>query len=284
MSHDHITATSDRNEFPEYMLDKNQMESPANLALFNAALNNDLPGVHRAIADGGKVDFFHRKDDSKNALHVSAEGGYLHIVDTLIKHGAHTNAVAVSGHDTPLTLCCHKGHVQVAQMLLDNGADVNTGCYFSFHFNLTFIMFVFSFPLISGNGYGNTPLHEACHTSGSIELVRLLVSRGADVNSENHKGSTPMIFLCYGEDTRMQTLDMARELIAAGTNVNHRDHRGMTPILVCCSSGRSDLIESLVAAGGDVTARDNENRSANAIALFYNQEGIAKQFAESNRK
>jgi ankyrin repeat protein len=126
-SHDHVTADWDRNEFPDYMLASNQQESPANLALFKAALGNDLSAVHEAISAGGKVDFFHRKDDSKNALHVSAEGGYVHIVDALIKHGAHTNAVAVSGHDTPLTLCCHNGHVEVAKMLLDNGADINTG-------------------------------------------------------------------------------------------------------------------------------------------------------------
>lgn len=127
MSRDHITADSNRNEFPEYMLEKNQKDTSENAALFRAALHNDVPGVREAIAQGGKVDFFNRKDDSKNALHVSSEAGFAPVVDVLLRHGAHVNAVAVSGHDTALTLCCHHGHVEVATMLLEAGADVNIG-------------------------------------------------------------------------------------------------------------------------------------------------------------
>jgi ankyrin repeat protein len=115
-----------------------------------------------------------------------------------------------------------------------------------------------------------------------MELIRLLLSRGAEVNKENHKGSTPLNFLCYGEDSRTHTVEMVRELLAAGAKVDHRDRRGMTALLVCCSSGRSDFIEALRAAGADPTARDNERRSAHAIAVFYKQESIAKQFDEES--
>lgn len=127
MSADKIQADSNHNEFPEYMLDKNQQADSENVALFEAALRNDLSGLHKAIGRGGKVDYFHRKEDSKNALHVAAEGGYAIVVDALLKHGAHANAVAVSGHDTALTLCAHSGHTEVARMLLDHGADVRAG-------------------------------------------------------------------------------------------------------------------------------------------------------------
>ncbi|CAM9240740.1 unnamed protein product, partial [Ectocarpus fasciculatus] len=151
------------------MLDKNQQADSENVALFEAALRNDLSGLHKAIGRGGKVDYFHRKEDSKNALHVAAEGGYAIVVDALLKHGAHANAVAVSGHDTALTLCAHSGHTEVARMLLDHGADVR-----------------------AGNGYGNTALHEACHSGRCADLVRLLLEKGADVNAQNNKGSTPL--------------------------------------------------------------------------------------------
>lgn len=259
MSHDRITSESDRNEFPEYMLGKNQEESPANFALFSAALNNNLPAVHEAVRDGGKVDFFNRKEDSKNALHVSAENGFTNVVDALLKCGAAVNAIAVSGHDNALTLCCHGGHLAVAKLLLDNGADIN-----------------------AANGYGNTALHEACHSGGNVDLVRLLITRGANCDAENHKGSTPLHFLCYGENSSTHTVAMAQELLKSGANVNHRDHRGMTAMLVCCSSGREDFIESLMSAGADPTMRDGEGRSAYDVARFYNQERIAKRFAEES--
>ena len=69
-------------------------------------------------------------------------------------------------------------------------------------------------------------------------MLRLLLSSGANVNAENHKGSTPLHFLCYGSDPRTHSVDMVQELIRAGADVNRKDHRGMTAILVCCSSGR----------------------------------------------
>ena len=48
----------------------------------------------------------------------------------------------------------------------------------------------------AGNGYGNTALHEACR-GGNASTVRVLLQAGADVNAENHKGSTPLHIFCY---------------------------------------------------------------------------------------
>ena len=47
-------------------------------------------------------------------------------------------------------------------------------------------------------------------------------------------------------------------------------------------SHRGDLIDVLMGAGGDPTERDNDSRSAHAIAVFYNQERVAKRFAEES--
>ena len=37
-----------------------------------------------------------------------------------------------------------------------------------------------------------------------------------------------------------------------------------------------------MGAGADPTERDGEGRSAHAVAVFYGQESIAKQFAEES--
>jgi ankyrin repeat protein len=121
---DHIT---ERNEYPEYMLEKNQRADPQNIELFQAALNRDLEGVRRAIKAGGKVDFFHRPEDSKNALHVASEHGFVDIVSELIKNGAHVNASTGSDHETALTLATRGQHIQAVRLLLDHGASINAG-------------------------------------------------------------------------------------------------------------------------------------------------------------
>jgi ankyrin repeat protein len=65
-----------------------------------------------------------------------------------------------------------------------------------------------------------------------------LLKSGADPALQNHKGSTPLHFLCMSEDRTTHPASIAEELIAAGANVNGRDKFGITPILLCCSSGR----------------------------------------------
>lgn len=124
MSSDRI---NERNDFPEYLLAKNQEANPINIALFSAALNNDTAAVRSSIAQGAKVDFFCRPEDNKNALHISAEKGYISVAEELLKSGAQVNAVAVSSQDTPLILACQNGHAHIVKLLLNNGADVNRG-------------------------------------------------------------------------------------------------------------------------------------------------------------
>lgn len=253
---DHISG---RNDFPEYLLQKNQQADPANLALFTAALNNDVAGVRGAIANGAKVDFFFRPEDSKNALHVAAQHGYIAVLEELLGAGAHINAVAVSSQDTALTLAAQNGWLQAVELLLRSGAEVN-----------------------AANGYGNTALHEASHLGGSADIIKLLLQSHADPNARNHKGSNPLHFLCYGSDPAKYTVEAARLLIKAGADVNARDSRGTTPFLVSCSSGRLDFIDLLLENGADPTALDENDRGAHAIAEFYNQDKVAARFSHDS--
>lgn len=65
---------------------------------------------------------------------------------------------------TPLHYACTNGHLQVAEFLLDKGAQVNA---------------------LSDSD--TTPLMMAVRT-GNIQLVRLLLDRGADLQIRNHQG------------------------------------------------------------------------------------------------
>jgi ankyrin repeat protein len=126
-SHHQSDRISERNDYPDYLLGRNQESSPENQEVFSCAARNDLPGLQQALRRGGKVDYFYRPEDSKNALHVAAEHGYLRIAQELVSHGAQLNAISVATKDTALILACANKHTAVAKFLLEKGAEVNRG-------------------------------------------------------------------------------------------------------------------------------------------------------------
>ena len=69
---------------------------------------------------------------------------------------------AAGYHWTALHVACQKGYVDVAKVLIQNGADVNANSV------VTNKM---------------TPLHVAAGKTKSADLVKLLIQNGADVNA-----------------------------------------------------------------------------------------------------
>ena len=61
---------------------------------------------------------------AKTALHFAAIYGHVDVAKVLIQNGADVNAVDVQ-KCTALHRGAQKGHVDVAKVLLENGADVN---------------------------------------------------------------------------------------------------------------------------------------------------------------
>jgi ankyrin repeat protein len=71
------------------------------------------------IDRGARIDW--NENNGFTALHNAAFAGLPDVVKALIRHGAELDAKA--GRETPLHLAAQEGHVQVARILLENGAD-----------------------------------------------------------------------------------------------------------------------------------------------------------------
>jgi ankyrin repeat protein len=79
--------------------------------------------------------------------------------------------------------------------------------------------------------------------------VESLIKSGADVNTPDPGGATPLAWSVY-----LNQSDTAARLIDAGAKVNTADDYGDTPLTLACATGNSQLIERLLAAGADPNA------------------------------
>ena len=100
-------------------------------------------------------------------LYHASSNCHIDVVQLLLNEGADPNKKNTSG-ETPLNWAATKGHKEVVQVLIDGGADPNWA-----------------------NEWGETPLHSAA-SEGHKDVVQLLLGRGADPNKATGYGSTPL--------------------------------------------------------------------------------------------
>ena len=84
------------------------------------------------------------------------------------------------------------------------------------------------------------------------EVVRMLVSAGADPNIADNKGMTPLI-------ANARDLEIAQMLVAHGANVNARANDGFTPLL---NAETAALTRFLLEHGADPFAKTNDGETA----------------------
>ena len=163
------------------------------------------------------------------------------------------NAGAIA---TPLSTAVMNGKLEAARWLIDQGANV--------------------FQSLSRRGEENelytdfTLLHEA-PIGGNLEIARLLLGLGADVNAASSNNMTPLHYAAV-----TGTNEVLGELINAGASVHAVDGEGLTPLMhaTSCDLFATEHLASqecidfatcvrwLIANGADVNARSNDGNTA----------------------
>ncbi|TPX30503.1 hypothetical protein SmJEL517_g05946 [Synchytrium microbalum] len=110
---------------------------------------------------------------------------------------------------------------------------------------------------------GQTPLFVAAE-GGHIELVRYLVEKcQADVNKPDNRGQTPVF-----APTRSDNIELVQYLVEkCQADVNKPDNRGQTPVLIATYSGNIELVQYLVEkCQADVNKPDNDGTTPVLVA------------------
>ncbi|HEY6344293.1 MAG TPA: ankyrin repeat domain-containing protein [Bryobacteraceae bacterium] len=237
--------------------------TPMNLA----AVNGDAANI-RNLLDAG-ADANSATPGGETALMTAARTGKLAAVQLLLDRGANVNAKDGVHAQTALMWAVLENHTDVVNLLLTRGADINA------HTNITVpkgeyvparaggasgtgIVRQRALPTADG---GMTPLLFAVR-DGNAAMMRLLLDRGADINSPSGNRTSPLLIaLLNGQ------VGLATELLERGANPNAADAYGRAALFGAIdlrnfnhekygdlpTDGRDplDLIKALLKKGAD---------------------------------
>lgn len=86
---------------------------------------------------------------------------------------------------------------------------------------------------------------------GYEDLVKELILHKADVNCQNKAGQSAVYLASWHN-----RLEILRLLIQAGADVNLADNRQWTPLMVAAYSASSTMVQELLVNGADAEKKD----------------------------
>ncbi|TRX89494.1 hypothetical protein FHL15_009663 [Xylaria flabelliformis] len=127
----------------------------------------------------------------------------------------------------------------------------------------------------SEDSYGYTPLHIAAE-NGHQEIVQLLIEKGANVESANRSRQTPLLKAVQSRHQEIMKL-----LIEKGANVESKDSYGYAPLHIAAENGHQDIIKLLIEKGANVESRGSFSRTPLLRAAMNGRQEIVKLLIES---
>jgi ankyrin repeat protein len=204
---------------------------PRTTPLYYAALCG-FRDVAEHLLDAYPQDANTRGGKHKTPLHAAAAEGHLNVAMLLLERGADMKSLDSFGR-TPLHLASCCGYAKVVSLLIDRGADLD-----------------------AEESKKGTPLHLALR-SGHKDTVQLLLDRGADANHPDNRGRTPLHLSSeIGHD------DFVRLLLDFGADANHPDDSGNTPLFLALEWGHDDIARLLLDHGADANHPDDSGRTS----------------------
>lgn len=187
-------------------------------------------------------------------------------------------------NDTPLTKASFEGNISIINMLLENGASMNTNKHSWRPLEAALMRYnpnkVDVIKLLIENGadvnlkssHGESPilietkkiLREKNGTKNKDEelinyrVFMLLVEQGADIHAEDSSGRNVLFNVAFSDNVLV-----AKYLINTQEfDLNKQDAMGWTPLICAIKSNSYDVAKILIENGADKSIKDKEGKTA----------------------
>ena len=154
------------------------------------------------------------------------------VASILVKHPELAKESDSRG-ESPLYRAAYMHRRKEAEQLITSGADVN-----------------------AVTKRGTPVLDAACSTGANLELVRLLVNNGANINVSDEHRRTPLHWAAYHGFADVVVL-----LLGRGANAEARDDVGRRPLHLAAAAGSDDAVRLLLEHGVDPNPRDETGKT-----------------------
>lgn len=244
--------------------------------------------VTNLLANHARVDVF--DVEGRSALHLAAERGYLQVCDALLTNKAFINSKARNGR-TALHLAAMNGFTHLVKFLIrDHNAMIDV---------LTLKK--------------QTPLHLAA-ASGQIEVCKLLLELGANIDATDEKGEKPIHAAAQNNNSEVVQLFLQQHpnLVMATTKDGNTcahiaamqgsvkvieelmkfDRTGVisarnklndsTPLQLAAEGGHADVVRTLVRAGASCTDENRQGLTAVHLAAQYGHTNVLDVMRSTN--
>lgn len=132
-----------------------------------------------------------------------------------------------------------------------------------------------------GRRWGHSALMVAVE-GGYLEVVKELIKRGANVNAKNNTGNTALMLVAGEKDSKdgiRKYRDILNLLVENKADVNATNKFGWTILMTAATIGDTSRIRALLNSGADVKSVDQKGMTARKVAEM-GEGGNYKQVAQ----
>ncbi len=235
--------SNDNNMFLQLGKDINNIQNNGYTLLISSIDENNINNVEKLIKAGADVNKAGKYGTTP--LIQACHYNNIDIVNLLLNAGADVNKENEYGR-TPLQFAYENGNIQIITKLLQFGANVNK------------------------KRYSGISLLTDAISKNNIDIVDILLKYGnnININEVSRNNVTALYLACY-----IGNIEIVKKLITYGADINKANNNGITPYQISVDRGNTDIANLLLKAGANTkmvkvinTFSDIENNIYNIIS------------------